>query len=156
MKKNERKVKTFVYKGLAIPVKLINVPMKKAAGVWCLDINMSKLMRVILEAVIYKPTALTGDELRYIRKYLEMTMAEFGKTFDVSHVAVLKWENNQNRISSSLELYIRLYVLNRLHAKDKEFRALYNDINIHQLAKKPKTVPIAVDAATDALKIAAS
>ena len=158
MKKNgpDRKTKTFIYKGLGIPVKLVNVPMKKAVGVWCIDINMNKLMRIILEAIIHKPTALTGSELRYIRKYLEMTMMEFGKTFGVSHVAVLKWEGKQNRISPSLELCIRLYVLNYLRAKDKEFRALYNELSLQQLSETPKRKfrSFVVDASTENLKIA--
>jgi DNA-binding transcriptional regulator YiaG len=157
MKKHkDRKIKTFVYKGLGVPVKLVNVPMKKAAGVWCLDINMNKLMRLVLEAIIHKPTALTGDEFRYIRKYLEMTMVEFGKEFGVSHVAVLKWENEQNRVSPALELCIRLYVLNYLRAKDKEFRAFYRELSLQQLSESPKgkIYPLSVDAATEDLKIA--
>ncbi|MDE3045630.1 MAG: hypothetical protein KGJ02_03185 [Verrucomicrobiota bacterium] len=148
-----RKIKTFVYKGLGVPVKLINVPMKKAAGVWCLDINMNKLMQIVLEAIIHKPAALTGDELRYIRKHLEMTTTEFGKTFGVSHVAVLKWEAEENRISPALELCIRLYVLNHLRAKDKDFRALYNELPLEQLSKK-KIYPLTVDVTTEHFKIA--
>lgn len=71
-------------------------------------------------------------------------------------LAVLKWESEQNRISPALELRVRLYVLNHLRAKDKEFRALYNDINLHQLSKgqKGKIYHIAVDATTEELKIA--
>jgi DNA-binding transcriptional regulator YiaG len=158
MKKSikDRKTKTFVYHGLGIPIKLINVPMRKIVGEWCIDINMNKLMLVVLQEIIHKPTALTGDELRYIRSHLEMTTTEFGKTFGVSHVAVLKWEGEKNNISPALELCIRLYVLNFLRAKDREFRALYNDINLQQLSKgqKGKIHPIAVDATTEELKIA--
>jgi len=152
----DRKIKTFVYKGLGVPVKLVNVPMKKIAGEWCIDINMNRLMFVVLQEIIHKPTALTADELRYIRSYLEMTKAEFGALFGVSHVAVLKWENAQNRVSPALELYIRLYVLNYLRAKDKEFRALYNEINLQQLSKGPKgkVHPIAIDIAGEDLRIA--
>ncbi len=155
MKKN-KKTKTFIYKGLGIPIKLVNVPMKKAAGVWCIDINMNKLMRVVLDALIRKPTALTGEELRYIRKYLEMTMAEFGAAFGVSHVAVLKWEGKQNRISPALELCIRLYILNYLRAKDREFRLLYNELSLSQLSEssKGKIHILTVNAATEDLKIA--
>jgi len=151
-----KKLKTFIYKGLGIPVKLVNVPMKKAAGEWCIDINMNKLMLAVLQEIIRKQTALTGDELRYIRTYLEMTTTEFGKTFGVSHVAVLKWECEKNRISPALELCIRLYVLNHIDAKDKEFRALYNDIDLQQLSKGPKGKLhyIAVDASTEELKTA--
>jgi len=155
-KSKDRKTDTFIYKGLGIPVKLINVPMKKAAGKWCIDIDMNKLMLVVLQEIIHKPVALRGDELRYIRTYLEMTTTEFGKIFGVSHVAVLKWESEQNRVSPPLELCIRLHVLNHLHVKDKEFRALYNDINLLQLAKGPKEKihRIAIDATTEHLKIA--
>lgn len=156
MNKTERKRKTFIYHGLGIPVKLVDVPMKKIMGVWCIDINMNKLMHVVLEAIIHKPIALTGSELRYIRKFLEMTMSEFGETFGVSHVAVLKWEGEHNRISPSLELCIRLYMLNYLRAKDKEFRALYNELSLQKLSdsSKRKIHPLVVDAKTDDLKIA--
>lgn len=154
--KQERKTKTFIYKGLGVPVKLVNAPMKKACGVWCIDINMNKLILLVLQEIIHKPTALTRDELRYIRKYLEMTMTDFGKAFGVSHVAVLKWENGKNQVSPPMEICIRLYVLNHLRAKDKEFRALYNDLNLQALSKGPKGKihPIAVDATTEELKIA--
>ncbi len=153
-----RKTETFIYKGLGIPVKLVNVPMKKAAGEWCIDIDMNKLMLAVLQEIIHKPTALTGNEIRYIRTYLEMTKTEFGKTFGVSHVAVLKWEDEQNKISPSLELCVRLYVLKHLDAKDREFRELYDDIDLQQLSKGPKRKihPITIDATADELKKVAS
>lgn len=152
----KKKKQTFVFEGLGFPIKLINVPMKKILGEWCIDINMNKLMLVVLEALIHKPTALTGDELRFIRSYLVMTTTEFGKTFGVSHVAVLKWESEKNRVSPALELYIRLFVLDHLKAKDKEFRLFYQELRLEQLSKEPKGKihPIAVDATTDDLKIA--
>lgn len=153
--KNKKKA-TFIYEGLGFPIKLINVSMKKVLGEWCIDINMNKLMLVVLEALIHKPFALTGDELRFIRSYLDMTTTEFGRTFGVSHVAVLKWENEKNRVSPALELFIRLYVLDYLKAKDKEFRALYKELSLEQLSKdqKRKIHPITVDARTEDLKIA--
>src|ERR1700688_148683 len=114
MKNKNRKKETFVFNGLGFPIKLINVPMKKVAGEWCIDIDMNKLMIVVLEALVHKPTSLTGDELGFIRSYLGMTTAKFGKTFGVSHVAVLKWESGENNISPPLEFCIRLYVLDHL------------------------------------------
>jgi DNA-binding XRE family transcriptional regulator len=117
---------------------------------------MNKLMLVVLEALIHKPVALTGDEMSFIRSYLEMTSTAFGKIFGVSHVAVLKWESGENRISPALEFCIRLYVLDYLRAKDKEFRALYKELSLEKLSKGPskKIHPIAIDATTEDLKIA--
>jgi len=148
-----RKKKTFIYDGLGLPIKLINAPMKKVFGEWFIDIDMNRLQLLVLAALAHKPASLTGDEHRFIRKYLEMTTTEFGKLFGVSHVAVLKWEKAQNKISPSLELCIRLHVLN--HVKDKEFRDLYNNLSLEQLSKshKGKIQPIVIDAEED-LKIA--
>ncbi len=152
-----QKKKTFIYKGLGVPVKLINVPMKKILGEWFIDINMETLQRVVLEAIIHKPTFLSGVEIRYIRKYMEMSTKEFGNIFGVSHAAVVKWENDTNGITPALELCIRLYMLNYLKVKDEEFRALYNEINLGQLSKRRKGTihPIAVDViSSEELKVA--
>jgi DNA-binding XRE family transcriptional regulator len=84
-----------------------------------------------------------------------MTTADFGKAFGVSPITVVKWENAKNKISPALELCIRLYTFNHLRAKDKEFRSLYNAINLEQLSKRRsgKIVPLQIDASED-LKIA--
>jgi hypothetical protein len=55
-----------------------------------------------------------------------------------------------------LEICIRLYILDHLSAKDREFRALYKELSPEKLSKEPKRKihPIAVDATTEDLKIA--
>lgn len=152
----DRKSKTFIFTGLGFPIKLINAPMKKVFGEWCLDINLNKLMLAVLEELTHKPTPLTKDELRFIRSYLKMTLAEFGKVFGVSHVAVLKWEKGGNKVSPPLELCIRLYVLDHLQAKDAAFRALYKEMNLERLSKlsTDKIHPLIVDVTAEEFKIA--
>jgi len=151
----DKKKQTFVYHGLGFPITLINTPMRKVFGEWIIDIDMTELQLVVLKSLIYESTRLTKDELRFIRKFLVMTTTEFGNTFGVSHVAVLQWEKGQRRISPAIELYIRLYVLNHLCAKDKEFRSLYNTISLEQLskAKAEKVNLLEIDASKD-LKVA--
>ncbi len=153
----DRKIKTFIFEDLGFPIKLINVPMKKEFGEWYIDINMNKLMLVVLDALVHKPIPLTGDELSFIRSYLQMTSTEFGRAFGVTHAAVLKWESGENRLSPPLELCIRLYVLDHLSAKDAEFRALYKELSLEKLSKsdQPRKIhPLAVDATMEDLKIA--
>jgi DNA-binding transcriptional regulator YiaG len=155
MKRANNKIQTFVYNGLGFPIKLINVPMKKMLGEWVIDVDMNKLQLAVLRALIFKSTRLTGDELNFIRSFLNMTMAEFGKAFGVSHVAVLKWENEERNVSPPLEFCIRLYILDHLHVRDKEFRNLYNQVSLDMLSKSKegKIHPLAIDIAED-LKIA--
>jgi|GEM_PF-2736032 len=87
MKKVKRE--TFVYKGFGFPIKLINTPMKQILGEWVIDLDMNKLQLTVLRSLVYKPSALAGEELKFIRKYLNLTTTVFGKIFGVSHAAVL-------------------------------------------------------------------
>ena len=150
-----KKVETIVYKGLGFPIKLIDVPMKKMFGEWVIDIDMTELQLVVLRALIYKPIRLLKDELKFVRHYLGMTTTEFSKIFGVRHSAVVQWENGKRNLSPSIEICIRLYVMNHLHVKDKEFRNLYNRISIEQLSQNGShpSDPIEIDASDD-LKIA--
>lgn len=130
-----KKTKTFVFQGLGFPVTLIKAPMRKVFGEWILDINMEHLQLAVLRMLVYKTSRLTKDELRFFRKYLSLSTPEFGKVFGVSHVAVLRWEKGRRQLSAAVEFYIRLYMLNHLHAKDKEFRNLYNEVPLEKLSK---------------------
>lgn len=155
MKTKNKKKETFIYKGLGFPIKLIQMPMKKVMGEWIIDVDMNKLQLAVLRALIYKLAPLTGDELHFIRAYLNMTMTEFGRTFGVTHVAVLNWENGKRNISAPMEVCIRLFVLDHLRAKDKEFRSLYKIINLEQLSShKERKIPLIAIDASDDLKIA--
>ncbi len=143
----DRKTETFIYKGLGFPIRLINVPMKKIIGEWVIDVNFSKLQLAALYGLLYKPAPLNGDELKFVRKFLHMSTTEFGKICGVSHVAVLKWESGKTKANLSTDSCIRLYIIDHLKVKDKEFRNLYNTIRPEKLSKSKsaKTHPISID-----------
>lgn len=146
---SERKVETFIYHDLGFPIKLINAPMKKVLGEWFLDINLAKLQKKVLSELACKPTSLTGEEIRFIRKYFEMTTTAFGQIFGATHSAVLKWEKDESCMNSTTELCIRLYILDRLKTKDKEFRKFYHKSigNFSKYRKvKTKMHPLEMDA----------
>ncbi|HSW87228.1 MAG TPA: hypothetical protein VLG49_07015 [Rhabdochlamydiaceae bacterium] len=141
------KRKTLVFKGLGFPIKLINVPMKKMAGEWVFDINFNKLQLTVFYCLLRKPAPLTGGELKFIRKFLNMTTTDFGKIFGVSHVSVVKWESGKTHATLSTDVCIRLYIFDHLKAKDKDFRNLFHEINPETLSKSKneKIKPITID-----------
>jgi DNA-binding transcriptional regulator YiaG len=145
-KMKTKKTKTFIYEGLGFPIRLVNVPMKKMLGDWVMDVNLNSLQKAVLELLARKPFALSGAELRFIIDYLEMSTREFSKLFGVSHVAVLKWENEESKMNSSTEVYLRLYLMNYLKVTDKEFRKLYAQLSPQQLATESTYTPLEVDA----------
>lgn len=133
----DKKFETFTYDGLGFPIELIDAPMKKIYGEWTLDINLGKLQREVLNLLIYQPTALQSGELRFIRKYFEMTTTAFGEVFGVSHVAVLKWESGQLP-APAMDMYIRMFVMDRLNAANAAFGKLYHRISLASLAHSKK------------------
>jgi hypothetical protein len=77
----DRKRETFIFRGLGFPIKLINVPMRKMVGEWVIDVDFEKLQLTALLALLEKQAPLSGAELKFIRKYLNMATTEFGKIF---------------------------------------------------------------------------
>lgn len=133
----EKKTESFTYTGLGFPIQLIDVPMKKTFGEWVLDINLNILQLEVLKMLIHQPTPLQAGELRFVRKYLEMTTTAFGKAFGVSHAAVIKWESGQLP-SPPMDVYIRMFVMDRLNAKNADFGKLFHEVNMANLAQAKK------------------
>lgn len=132
-----QKLETIVYGDLGFPIRLIDVPMRKILGEWVLDIDLNKLQLQVLKELIHQPIPLHARALRFIRKYFEMTTTVFGEIFGVTHVAVLKWEKGQLP-SPPMDLCIRMYVMDRLHAKNDEFGKLFHKISMADLAEAKK------------------
>lgn len=128
----ERKtLKYFDEFGFGFQVRILNAPMVKIRGEWVLDVDQNKIQKSILSALIRKPVRLTGSEIRFIRTAFEMTLAEFGQKFDVSHPAVLKWEKVGDHFTGmnwSTEKDIRLFIASRLEPKAAAFVAVYKEL----------------------------
>jgi DNA-binding transcriptional regulator YiaG len=135
--KNTKK-KTFVYEAFGFPVKLINVLMKKVVGEWVLDVDFATLEKAVLKLLIHKSTPLTGAEIRFVRKYLQLSTKEFGKLCGVSHPAVLKWEGGKAKAPIPTDIYIRLCALSHLKAKAQEFRSLIEEMTAENLLLQSK------------------
>ena len=155
--KTKKIQKRFVDNGCGFPVVLRNVPMIRVRGVWTPDIDYEELHEVVLLALAYTPTRLTGNQIKFVRHYFGLTLVEFGEYFDVSHPAVLKWENAGDETPSikwSLERDLRLFIMDRLDEAPKNLGELYkilrsrallpktNELDLAKLAKKfPKHFP---------------
>jgi DNA-binding transcriptional regulator YiaG len=136
--KTEKIVKNYRYEGLGVPIVIKNALFKKAFGDWFLDIDLNKLQKELLNALIHKNVSLNGNEIRFIRKYFEMTTTEFGDLLGVTHPAVLKWEKGKSQIPVATEKYVRLYAYDRMKAKDDEFRKFFSELSIESHFKTQK------------------
>lgn len=127
--KKTRVVPEFLYDGLGFPVLLINVPVVEVRGIQVPDINYNLLQRNVLLGLSQKPQPLTGNEVRFIRQYLQMTYTDFAKKIGVTHACVIHWEQSKNssaKIAKTTEICIRMHILDEvLKAEDKLFRKIF-------------------------------
>lgn len=125
-------VAQYEYDGLGFPIMLLNVPLTDVRGVQVPDIDYNQLQRNVLLALGQKPLPLTGNEVRFIRQYLQMTYTDFANRFGVTHASIIHWEKSKNsfaKILPTTELCIRLCILDVLHAKDRLFRETFRNFN---------------------------
>ncbi len=142
----ERKKETFIFNGLGFPIQLIDCPMKKVIGEWVIDINLNALQLFVFKGLIHKPSPLTGRELRFMRKFMDLTTEDLGKKLGVTHATVVKWEKEQSNMSLVQDVYIRMLFMGML--KDMEINSIFKEINPETLAEsKVSKKPFAVNTA---------
>jgi transcriptional regulator with XRE-family HTH domain len=71
--------------------------------------NVERLHDLIFAKVLMKGGPLTGDELRFLRKYMGVKGSEFAKMVKVDPTTLSKWENGMN-IGEQSDKLIRLAV----------------------------------------------
>jgi DNA-binding transcriptional regulator YiaG len=128
MKKKIKKI--YEDYGFGFPVTLLNVPMIEVRGELVPDVNQKNLQRRVIEALAFKPSRLTGNEVRFIRLFAELTLVQFANRLDVTHPAVLKWEKRGDKSTKmiwSTEKDIRLFALLKIDTSRSQFVEAYNE-----------------------------
>ena len=131
--------------GFGFPVTLLNVPMIETRDEWVPRIKQKELQERVLEALVFKPSRLTGSEIHFIRLFAKMSLVQFAERFDVTHPAVIKWERAENHISGmswSTEKDIRLFALRQLSPRPQQFMIAYEQLTEVAL---DKSSPIKID-----------
>lgn len=144
----------FEYDGLGFPVILINCPIVDVRGVVVPDVDYNILQKSVLLGLCRKPVPFTGNEVKFIRQYLQMNYSEFAKQFGVTHASIIHWEDSANhfaKIQPTTELCIRLHVLDVLHANNKLFRETFRNFDYQEFkVQKNRTAdePLTIDSKT--------
>lgn len=142
----EKKIDTFVYEGFGFPVLLENVPMRKRLGEWTFDIDLEALEKAVLLTLIEKQVPLSGNQIRFIRHFLNMSTYEFANILGVTHAAVIHWEKVKKKMNTGNQIVLRLYLLNHLQVTDKEFRKIYKMLNPAIISKvRIEDIPLEID-----------
>lgn len=74
--------------------------------------NLDGLLRILAIAIVTSRLPLTGAEVRYLRKYLEMSGEQFARILHTDKSTLSKWETGAVNIGSKSDLLIRAVALN--------------------------------------------
>ena len=69
--------------------------------------HLNDLMRTLAFAVVSQPYRLQGEDVRFLRKYLNMTQAQLSELLDIHKTNLSKWENNEDKIGEQSDRLIR-------------------------------------------------
>jgi len=109
--------------------------------------DLNGLMHAIAFAVIGFPCRLSGEQVRFLRKYLGISADEFSELLHVDRTTLSKWENGQE-IGPQSDRLIRLVVLSKseeLRGKAGELMERWNDIEDCSPRRRPQ---LRIDAET--------
>ena len=124
-------IKKLTYNGFGFPIVLANVPVKMIRGRLEPVINYKELSAAVITALCLKQTPLTGNQVKFIRLFFEMSLRDFAALFGLTHQAVMKWEEHGDKfasISPAIEKTLRLDALFRLGATPREFYKIFSDL----------------------------
>jgi DNA-binding transcriptional regulator YiaG len=119
--KSEQMIKKLTYNGFGFPVVLHDVPAKMIRGNIEPVINYKTLGAEAIQELCRKKTPLTGNQMKFIRQYLDITLRDFAKIFGVTHHAAMKWEAKMDKfieITPATEVTIRFQALFLIHKDD--------------------------------------
>jgi putative zinc finger/helix-turn-helix YgiT family protein len=73
--------------------------------------RLSEVIRVLASATVRKPRPLTGQDVRFLRKQMDMNGETFARHLGVDKTTLSKWENDQIPIGANSDRLIRAVVL---------------------------------------------
>jgi putative zinc finger/helix-turn-helix YgiT family protein len=109
------RAETYLYKESGLPsVVLVGVEVRRCPSCGHHELvlpRVAELHRTIAHALIHKHSRLSGAEVRYLRKHLGWSGADFARHVGVDPSTVSNWENDKDPIGSASDRLLRLMVV---------------------------------------------
>lgn len=94
--------------------------------------DLALLNFTIVKATLLKPFALLGEDLRFLRQYLEFPLSYLARLLHIEEETIFALENKQELISPHFDLLIRLFYIRLL---EERFGKIFTDNLIKYFAK---------------------
>lgn len=107
----------YPYFGLGFEVRLINVNLIQIENEWVPDLDFNLLEEHMSYAVPFKPDKLAGNEVRFLRRHLGLTLDDLAAKLGVTRQGVIKWEKTGDRPTNMNLATEKLFRMITLEAK---------------------------------------
>jgi putative zinc finger/helix-turn-helix YgiT family protein len=118
----------YSYTASGLPyVTLVGVEVRRCKACGEQEVVLAKieqLHRAIALAVVAKRPRLTAAEVRFLRKYLGWSGADFAKHMGVTAESVSRWENDREQMSPVADRLLRLMIATRAPVSEYKLDAL--------------------------------
>jgi putative zinc finger/helix-turn-helix YgiT family protein len=139
------RTETYLYTESGLPnVALVGVEVRRCPSCGYHELvlpRVTELHRTIAHAVIHKRSRLSGTEVRYLRKYLGWSGADFARHVGVDPSTVSNWENDKDPIGSASDRLLRLMVAHGAPVDDYSLDELTKIENEHRPPLELRVAP---------------
>ncbi len=86
--------------------------------------RIEALHQTIAQALIAKPSRLNAEEIRYLRKYLDWSEADFAAHMGTTRETVMRWEKAQAHMGAQADRLLRLMIATKGPVRDYSLATL--------------------------------
>jgi transcriptional regulator with XRE-family HTH domain len=116
--------------------------------------KINRLMRVIASALVLKPSALTGPEIRFLRKHIGLTGERFGRKLGLTKEHVSRIENEKHAAGQQTDRLVRYLVISVAPLLRTDLDALFEQLD--HLNSEPQSERIDINLAAGSFEYAAA
>ena len=109
--KTQREIHLYDHDG--IKVTLVNVPIHRCPECGDFEVEIQRIeemTRVLVDTLIRKASRLASAEIRFLRKSLGWSSADFARHIGVDQATVSRWETGKQNMGSVAERFFRFLV----------------------------------------------
>ena len=114
------KIKNYHWYGFGFPVIFFELPAVKLQGELVPDVDFNQFAKPLIQIMCAKQNApLSGNQVKFIRNHLQLSLRDFAKFMNVAHQSVMRWEKKAKsaaRIDVNTEIVLRLKILKELNS----------------------------------------
>lgn len=118
--------------GFGFPVIFEELPAVKLRGELVPDIDFNELAKPIVQYICTtQELPFSGNQVKFIRMHLDMSLREFADFMGVKHQSVMRWEEYEKQpahIEAHIEIFMRIKVLKALNSNQKSMEMVVQQV----------------------------